>query len=332
METAGGRPPQTAAASTEREASGFDPPNILWFFGAFAIAFASFAAINKIPESQRDLWEFLVSLGFFAAYALVSVVLLRTWWVPGGLAAALAVAMVPAVGYGVASLIGTFPKDVFSDPTQHFSWSVFLIGIATMIAGLVAFALTRFAFLFLTVVLAISITAQFFLPAVDSHPSGDDHLVTAIVLGAVLLAVGLVLDAASRRRDAFWLHVGGFSNVAVALAYYAANSGGNTNRGWIPMIIAGAIALLCSAPLWRGTWAAYGLLGFYAPIFHWLTNGVNANSTGYAWLLLAIGVSIFVLGFVLFRSDRLRPTWRGRRTDEPAATTAPPPHNTPPEA
>lgn len=42
---------------------------------------------------------------------------------------------------------------------------------------------------------------------------------TAIVLGAALLAVGLALDAASRRRGAFWLHLGGFTSVAVALAY-----------------------------------------------------------------------------------------------------------------
>src|SRR5207248_6949955 len=136
-------------------------------------------------------------------------------------------------------------------------------------------------------------------PGVDNHPSADDHFITTIVLGAVLVLIGLALDALGRRRDAFWFHVGGFTNVAVGLAYYAGNPTGNAERGWVPMIIAGAIVLVCSAPLWRGTWAAYGLLGFYAPILHWLTNGVSADSTGYALLLLAIGVSIFLLGFGL---------------------------------
>ena len=31
-----------------------DPPNVLWFFGAFAIAFATLTLIDKVPESGRD--------------------------------------------------------------------------------------------------------------------------------------------------------------------------------------------------------------------------------------------------------------------------------------
>jgi hypothetical protein len=302
METAGA-PPRVPA---ERVIPAFKPPDILWYFGAFATAFATFEVISKIPDGQRDVWQLLISLAFFAAYAIASFALLRAWWIPGGLAATLAVAMVPAVGHAFAVLIGTYPKDVFFDPTRNFSWTLFLIGVASIVAGLVAFALTRFAFLFFTVVLAISITVQFLIPGIHHHPSADDHFVAALVLGGALVIIGLLLDVGGRRRDAFWFHVGGFTNVAFALGYYAANSGGNTDRGWIPMFIAGAIVLLCSAPLWRGTWAAYGLLGFYAPILHWLTNIFTADTTGRAWLLLAVSVSIFLLGFGLSRARRGR--------------------------
>lgn len=313
METAGA-PPPAPAVRAERVVPVFKPPDILWYFGTFATAFATFEVISKVPNGQRDLWQLLVALGFFAAYAVASLVLLRSWWIAGGLAAALAVAMVPAIGHGFAVLIGTYPKDVFFDPTQSFSWTLFLIGLATIVAGLVAFALTRFSFLFFTVVFATSITAQLVVPGFHHHPSANDHFVAALVLGAALVTVGLLLDLGGRRRDAFWFHVGGFTNVAFALGYYAGNSAGNTERGWIPMFIAGAIVLLCSAPLWRGTWAAYGLLGFYAPILHWLTNIFTADTTGRAWLLLAVSVSIFLLGFGLSRARR------GRRAAQAASS------------
>src|SRR5207248_351171 len=184
------------------------------------------------------------------------------------------------IGHGFTSLIGTYPKDVFFDPTQNFSWSVFLIGVVSIVAGLVAFALTRFSFILFTVVLGISLTVQLLIPGIHHHPSADDHLVAAIVLGAVHVLMGLMLDAGGRRRDAFWFHVGGFTNVAVGLAYYSAAPSGNSERSWIPMFIAGAVVLVCSAPLWRGTWAAYWLLCFYAPILHWLTIVLTADTAG----------------------------------------------------
>ena len=109
---------------------------------------------------------------------------------------------------------------------------------------------------------------------------------------------------ADRRRDAFWFHVGGFFGVAVALSFYATGATGDSNRGWVPMVIAGGIVLLLAAPLRRATWAVYGLLGFYVPVLHWTTNGINSNSVGYGLILLGIGLSIFVLGLLLHRFGR----------------------------
>jgi hypothetical protein len=311
MDTDAGALPTRPGAPAERDHPRMDTPNVLWFFGAFAIGFASSELIAVVPGSHRRIWELLAALGFLAAYALGCFVLLRGgWWIPAGLAAALAVSTVPAVGIGFFALIGTLPDSSTFDATQHFSWSVFLIGIATIVAGLVAFAVTRFSFLFFTVTVSSSLTAQLLVPGFTDHPSGDPHLVTAIVTGSALIAVGIALDAAGRRRDAFWFHVIGFFNVAVALGYYAAPFTGDTNRGWIPMAIVGALVLLLSAPLRRATWALYGILGFYSALFHWLTNGLNASSAGYAAILLGIGLSLFLLGLVLHRYGRV---WESRR-------------------
>src|SRR5205807_7530078 len=138
--------------------------------------------------------------------------------------------------------------------------------VATMADALVSFAITRFSFLFFTFVAATLITAEVFVPTINDHPGGDALAVTAIVTGAALVVIGLVLDLAGRRRDAFWFHTGGFFGIAIALAYYATGTTGDSNRGWVPMVIAGAAVLLLAAPLRRATWAIYGLLGFYVPI------------------------------------------------------------------
>jgi hypothetical protein len=326
METAGTLPPQPAAPRVERAWTRFDAPNVLWFFGFYAITFASLAVINKIPEAHHDLWEFLVSLAFFAAFAILGTLLAVTaWHIPSGLAVAMAVAMVPAVGFGFTSLVRAYPKNAFADPFQDFSGAVFGIGVATALVALVAYAMTRFPFLLFEFTLAVAFTAQFFLPGVDDQPSADAHAVTALLVGVALVVIGLLLDSGGRRRTAFWFHVIGFLNVAIALTYYAADYSGDVNRGWIPMLIVGALVLLLSAPLWRATWALYGVLGFYAPIFHWLTNGVNPDSLGYAFILLAIGTSIFLVGFALSRFGAL---WLERRRSAPVTT--PPPAPPPP--
>lgn len=313
METAGALPPQAAARRGEAGWPRFDAPNVLWFFGFYSITFASIGVINQVSEAHHDLWEFLVSLAFAAAYLIAALVLaIAGWRTPSGLAVATAVAMIPAAGFGFTSLIRTYPHEPFFDPFETFSGSVFTIALASAVAALVAFAITRFSFVLLELTVAFSLITQLFLPAVDDHPTADGRAVTAIITGAALIVIGLMLDGQGRRRTAFWFHVLGFLNLAIAFGYYAFNLSGDTNRGWIPMLIVGGLALLLSAPLWRATWAFYGVLGFYAPILHWLTSGLRPSSLGYSFLLLAIGASIFAIGFVLARLGATLLTRRGR--------------------
>jgi hypothetical protein len=303
LETAGALPTQPGPRA-ERDWPRMDPPNVLWFFGAFAISFATIAVIAKVPASHRGVWELLVALAFYLAYALVGFVLLRLdWWIPGGLLMAVAVSLMPAVGVGVGLLVGTFPHG--GAPFDHASWTVIIIGLVTMLDALVSYAITRFAFIFFTFVLATLITAQFFLPVTGSHPSTDARLATAIITGGLLVVVGLALDMRGRRRDAFWFHAGGFFGVAIALIYWSTGFGGHGDRGWISMFVAATFVLLVSPLLRRATWATYGVLGFYAPLVHWLTNGLSPSSTGYLLILLAIGLGIFALGMAVHRYGRI---------------------------
>jgi hypothetical protein len=305
VETAGGLP-TAPGPPVERDWPRMDTPNVLWFFGAFAMAFATLAVIDKVPESSRDVWELLVAVGFYLAYAVIGLIVLRRgWWIPGGLLFAVAVAVMPAIVYGITSLIGTFPKDPFADPFREASWSVILIGLVTMLDALVSFALTRFSFLFFELVLATLITAQFFLPVFGDGPSADAHVAIAIVVGGALVIVGLLLDIRGRRRDAFWFHAGGLFGVATALVYWASGLAGDADHGWLSMFVAATLVLILAALVRRATWAMYGVFGFYAPLVHWLTNNVTASSAWYAVVLLAIGVGIFALGVAVHRFGRV---------------------------
>src|SRR5438128_12038675 len=97
METAGALPSQAAVARPERDWPRMDTPNVLWFFGAYASAFATLELINNVPESHSDVWERLLSLGFYVPSVIVGRMLLRFWWwVTGGPRLTLAVSVVHA--------------------------------------------------------------------------------------------------------------------------------------------------------------------------------------------------------------------------------------------
>ena len=194
-----------------------DPENVLWFAGAYAVAVGSYALLGSLPDSHSSLWIFLAALGLLLVYSAASLGLLRSgWWVPGGLAAALAVAMVPAVVVGFLRLIDVSSRDV---PVTDFNGSALAAAIVTALAGLIAYWLTRFSFLFFTVVIALLLAAQF-LAVAGSSTSGDDRAAAALVSGGLIVIAGVFLDAFGRRGDAFWFHALGWLSVAAGLVFW----------------------------------------------------------------------------------------------------------------
>jgi len=295
----------------------FDTPNILWFFGALATASTSIGVVAAVHPSSRGIWIFLVALAFMAVYATLAVVLRAArWWVPGGLFAFVVVTLVPAIGVGFEKLVGVGPAaggggssssssttivngattTVTSSGGSGFSGSIFALGLATIVAGLVVFALTRFEFVLALVAFATLITAELFLPAVDDRPSGSDLATTLVVTGTVLVLIGLLLDTRGdgKRRAAFWWHVFGLGGIAVG--YLELIGSGNTAAGWAAMLATAAVVLAAAAPLGRATWAVYGLAGGYAPLVHYVAEG------GGRWqiplILVFVSLSVVLLGFV----------------------------------
>jgi hypothetical protein len=298
-----------------------DPPNVYWFFGAFATGLGVYALIEAIPDSQDGLWRLVTAVGFFVALVLLSALLLRRWWwVPGGLAAALAVATFPAVAVGFLQLIGVWPHEPFFRPFEEFSGYWFGVALATAAVGVAAFALTRFPFILGVSIAVVILAAQLFVPCFDEGPSGDDRTATALVIGAVLVVVGVFLDAFGRRREAFWFHVLGLLAAAAGLIWFTADPSGEPDRGWVPMLIVSVLLLIAAGPVRRATWAVYGVLGFYAATTHYLSKNLAERRWPFALLLLALGIGIFALGMLTHRYGK---AWAGRFVRKPPPTLAP---------
>jgi hypothetical protein len=303
------------AGVAEQDRPRMDPPNVFWFFGAFVIAFGVYALIEAIPKSQDGVWRLVTAVGFFAAFAVLAAGLLRgRWWVPGGLAAALAVATFPAVAVGFLQLLDLWPNESFFRPFTDFNGYWFGVALATAAVGLGAFAVTRFTFIIGLSIAIVVLASQLFVPCFVEGPSGDDRSTMALVVGAGLVIVGIFLDVFGRRREAFWFHVFGWLTAAGGLIWFTVDSGGNPDRGWIPMLVVGLALVISAARVRRATWAVYGVFGFYAAVVHYLAKGLDRDHWPFALLLLALGLSIYVFGMVAHRYGR---AWAGRFVRRP---------------
>ncbi len=282
----------------------FDPPNILWYFGAISATVAAYAVVAGTGAAHRGLWILLVALAFLAGAAALAALALRLGsWVPGGVLAGSATALVPAVVVGFEHLIGVWPKHPAStDPFHDFEGFVFAPAAATVVAGLAAFWLVRFGFVLLPVVVAATLGIQFLLPALVTHPSVGDHAVTLIVTGIAFVVVGMLLDARLHRSAAFWWHVVGLLSLANGLVYYVGVNPLLPGRqsslwAWVTMLAVGAALVVAAFPVGRATWGAFGVAGLYAPAFHYV------DDVSGAWrvplLMVFVGVALMFVGAIL---------------------------------
>jgi hypothetical protein len=297
-----------------------DPPNVLWFAGAYAVVVASYVLLGTLPASHSSFWIMSAALGLLLLYSGSAWFLLRgSWWVPGGLAAALAVAMFPAVAIAFLRLVDTWSSDF---PFTAYNPSAVGVSLATAAVALLGYGLTRFSFLFMLVVGAAVVAGQFLAPVGTEPPSSDDRAAAALITGGLLVVLGIFLDAFGRRQEAFWFHAGGWFGAGAGLVLFVFESNGDPNRGWIPMLVVGAILLAVSGPIRRATWAVYGVLGYYAPLVHYLLDSLNENDWVFALALLGVGLSIFAAGMVQYRFGR---AWAERFVRRPPPGVLPNP-------
>lgn len=282
----------------------FDPPNVLWYFGAISATVAANAVVGDTGAAHRGLWIFLVALLFVLAAAALSAAALRFGWlVPGGVLAAAAVALVPGATVGFEHLVGAWPKHPNAiDAGRHFNGAAFAIAAVTVAAGLAAFWLVRYGFVLLPVAVATLVGVELFVPVLVSRPGFGDHMTSLIAAGTAFVVIGMLLDARRHRRAAFWWHVVGLTALANGLVYYVGVNPllpGNHSAvwAWLTMLLLGAALVVASFPVGRATWAVFGLAGLYAPALHYADEASGAWR--YPLLMVFVSLALMVLGALL---------------------------------
>jgi hypothetical protein len=243
--------------------------------------------------------------------------------VAGGVLAAAVVWLVPTTAVGLERLVGVHPHLAGSSyrvqvgsvavpppPTVGgFHGSIFAIAVGTAVIGLAVFWLVRFAFVLLPVVISLAVAALLFLPAVVSHPGAGDYIATALITGIVFCVLGLLLDARTYRREAFWWYVVGLFEIAVAFAYYLARHHGWV---WIALLVVAGAVMVASAPVSRAVWASYAVLGIFAALAHYVdvVTGSWRTSLG----IVILGLVIVAAGTLLDVTD----SWLVTRITRPS--------------
>jgi hypothetical protein len=223
----------------------------------------------------------------------------------------MAVTFVAPAGGAFERLIGVWRTGAGLDPLQEYEGPAFGLLLAVVVAGLIAFALVRFPFILAIVAVTTFAAAQLLLPVFVTRPGAGAHATAFIVVGGALILLGLAFDVAGDRPTAFWWHLVGLTTLSVGLGYHAFR---HATWGWVMIFVFGIAVLLLATVLVRGTWAVFGVAGFYAPIAHYLS--VWLGNLGAAFALLAVGIGLVGLGIGARRYGGSWPSVRHR----PAST------------
>jgi hypothetical protein len=193
-------------------------------------------------------------------------------------------------------------------PFQEYEGFAFCLSVAVALAALVAFRLVPFHFILAIAAVATFVSAQMLLPVFVTQPGPGAHASAFVVVGGALILIGLALDAVRARRAAFWWYLVGLTAVAVGLGYHAFR---HATWGWLLILAVGTVLLLFATVLVRGTWAVFGIAGFYAPIAHYLD--VWFGNLGTALALAGFGLVLIGLGMMARRYGGAWPAL-GRRS------------------
>ncbi len=299
-ENRGEAPPQPAAVQ-------FDLTHVLWYAGTFVVITSmglfTTAAFNSLGGGALAATGLLYGAGFLAlCHYLWHVRGLRT---PGGLAAAVAVAMVPLAIYGVQDMLGFWPgfegepgryRDFF--PWINASWIIMELG--TIAAA--ALVLYFYPFPFITFVAAVALwflsmdLAVWFAP--DRVADLELRRNVSLWFGLALVIVAWIIDLRWRSRGnfAFWLHLAG------AAAFWGGLTWRESSSEWLAFLycLINIGLVLFSVLADRRIYAVFGAFGITIYLGH-LAYDVFEDAIGFSFGLSLIGLLIIGLGILYQR-------------------------------
>jgi hypothetical protein len=239
--------------------------SVLVYFGAFVVLGSTVALLGILGEDHGD--AALVGYSAIAvALALGLALALEQSGrdVAAGVLATLAVLFFAVFVGALESLLGILDAGTISGDYQLGSLPLELLTIG---AALVALQRFRAPLLLLPAVLTLWI-AVVDLSSLFSW--GDAAEALSLLVGAVLIAAGLVVDRAGLRPFGFWLHaIGGLALGGAAVSLVEGNA------GWLLVGLLSLAYVAGAYALGRSSYAVLGALGILATTTYFIQDALS---------------------------------------------------------
>lgn len=288
--------------STAPGVASFKAAHILYYLGGLI-------AIGAMTLFMNLGWERFGGTGLMAislVYAVLAIALTVHFRrhvglsVPTGIAATLAVAMVPLFVYGLQTWLGFWPMDdqgAYRDYHRIVDWRWVMMELATLLAAVLALWRLRLPFLVMPVALTLWYLSMdlvaFGLGGSAMALWSNEGLRVSLAFGLVitLLALWVDLFTAPEQDFAFWLYLFG------VLAFWGAFSAldASSESGKLLYALVNVLMIGMGAVLVRRVFVVLGGLGLSAYLAH-LSYTVFEDSLLFPLALTAIGLAIMVSG------------------------------------
>lgn len=279
----------------------FKPAHILYYLGGMTAIGAMTLFMTLGWERYRGIGLVVIAAVYCALAVMLTEALLRhKLALPAGIAAVLAVVMVPLAVYGGQHALGFWPDNApgrgYRDYHTLIDWRWLLMELATLAAG--AIALWRYRLPFLVMPLAVTLwyMSMDFVAFLLGDASGffsPEGKVVSTWFGVCMTIVAVWVDVRSRltRDFAFWLYVLG------ALTFWGGLTSMNSNSemGKLLYFCINMLLITLGAALSRRVFAVFGGLGIALYLGH-LAHTIFKDSMLFPVALTAIGLGIVGAG------------------------------------
>lgn len=283
----------------------FDISRVLYYFGAVLVIIAMSWFFGEAWEAFGGKGIFWVAL----SYLLIFLVLGAALWkkrdlkIPAGLFITLAVCMIPLTVYGIQKWTGWWIIDQPGQYQDFFSWvkgGWFLMEIATLLGGCLAFYFYRFPFLMMPIFFTLWFMSMDITPLIFGQPENIDEIrkMVSLIFGIGVLIIAYLIDLYSEEDIAFWPYLfglltfwGGLSLLETASEY----------KRFFYLLI-NLILMFLSVFLQRTVFLIFGSIGvliYITSIFY----KYFANSLTFPLLLSLIGILTLFLGIFYHRNQ-----------------------------
>lgn len=288
----------------EQETPAFRPADILYYLGGLV-------AIGAMTLFMTLGWERFGGGGLVLISSIYCVVALglaefllarRDLAIPAGIAATLAVVMVPLAVYGVQHFLGLWPSDgarawAYRAYHTHIDWRWLMMEFATLAAG--AVALWRYRLPFLVIPIAVTLwymsmdLAPFLFGGDSTAFFSDRGRLVSMYFGLAMTVLALLVDARSRNSKdfAFWLYC--FAVLTFWGGLSSMRAHGELN-GFL-YCCGNLLMIAIGAALSRRVFAVFGGLGVALYLGH-LSHTIFKDSMLFPVALAAIGLAIIAAG------------------------------------